>query len=73
MRLTIQNIIICITAIAKELEEVGISYVGVGPDPINKNIPYNTFNKDLEIGAVIVGFDEHFSYPKMIKTLKLYI
>ncbi|KOX80102.1 Phosphoglycolate phosphatase [Melipona quadrifasciata] len=54
-------------AIAKELEEVGISYVGVGPDPINKNIPYNTFNKDPEIGAVIVGFDEHFSYPKMVK------
>ena len=67
MRLTIQNIIICITAIAKELKEVGISYVGVGPDPINKNIPYNTLNKDPEIGAVIVGFDEHFSYPKMVK------
>ncbi|XP_043511183.1 glycerol-3-phosphate phosphatase-like isoform X2 [Frieseomelitta varia] len=54
-------------AIAKELKEVGISYVGVGPDPINKNIPYNTLNKDPEIGAVIVGFDEHFSYPKMVK------
>ncbi|XP_076249469.1 glycerol-3-phosphate phosphatase-like [Calliopsis andreniformis] len=54
-------------AIGKELKEVGISYTGVGPDPVTKNVPYNVFNKDPEIGAVVVGFDEHFSYPKMVK------
>ncbi|XP_078052348.1 glycerol-3-phosphate phosphatase-like isoform X1 [Augochlora pura] len=54
-------------AIAKELHAVGISSIGVGPDPINKNVPYNAFIKDPEVGAVIVGFDEHFSYPKMVK------
>ncbi|KZC11360.1 PREDICTED: phosphoglycolate phosphatase-like [Dufourea novaeangliae] len=54
-------------AIAKELSEVGLSSIGVGPDPVNTNVPYNTFKKDPEVGAVIVGFDEHFSYPKMVK------
>ncbi|XP_029046011.1 glycerol-3-phosphate phosphatase-like [Osmia bicornis bicornis] len=54
-------------AIGKELEEVGISHIGVGPDPVNKNGPYTTFIKDPDVGAVIVGFDEHFNYPKMVK------
>ncbi|CAK9805449.1 Glycerol-3-phosphate phosphatase [Anthophora plagiata] len=54
-------------AIAKELQEVGISNIGVGPDTIKKYVPYNKFNKDPDVGAVIVGFDEHFSYPKMVK------
>ncbi|XP_047366333.1 glycerol-3-phosphate phosphatase-like [Vespa velutina] len=56
-------------AITKELEKVGISHYGVGPDVINPDIPcsYTIFNKDPEVGAVIVGFDEHFSYSKMVK------
>ncbi|KAM0727725.1 Glycerol-3-phosphate phosphatase [Formica fusca] len=54
-------------AIARELEQVGISYYGIGPDIINPNSPYSVFEKDPEVAAVIVGFDEHFSYPKMVK------
>ncbi|XP_043259541.1 glycerol-3-phosphate phosphatase [Colletes gigas] len=54
-------------AIAKELTEVGISHTGVGPDSIIENVPYRAFKKDPEVGAVIVGFDEHFNYPKMVK------
>lgn len=56
-------------AITKELENVGISHCGVGPDAINPDIPYSymIFNKDPDVGAVIVGFDEHFSYPKMVQ------
>lgn len=54
-------------AIAKELEQVGISYYGIGPDPIKQNVPHSVFEKDPEVAAVIVGFDEHFSYPKMVK------
>lgn len=54
-------------AIAKELEQADISYCGIGPDPINQNIPYSVFERDPEVAAVIVGFDEHFSYPKMVK------
>lgn len=54
-------------AIAKELKQVGISCYGIGPDVINPNTPYSVFEKDPEITAVIVGFDEHFSYLKMVK------
>ncbi|XP_011145424.1 glycerol-3-phosphate phosphatase isoform X2 [Harpegnathos saltator] len=54
-------------AIAKELELADISYCGIGPDIIIENKSYHVFEKDPDISAVIVGFDEHFSYPKMIK------
>ncbi|XP_011863467.1 PREDICTED: phosphoglycolate phosphatase [Vollenhovia emeryi] len=54
-------------AIAKELKEANISCCGTGPDPIKPNVPYSVFERDPEVAAVIVGFDEHFSYPKMVK------
>lgn len=55
------------TAIAKELEYVGISSCGIGPDVVSQdNSPY-FFKRDPDIGAVIVSFDEHFSYSKMVK------
>jgi phosphoglycolate phosphatase len=54
-------------AMAKELDEAGISYCGIGPDPIKPNIPYSVFEKDPEVAAVLIGLDEHFSYPKMVK------
>lgn len=61
------NTISSVAAIGKELKEVGILHTGIGPDPVKKDIPFNTFEKDPEVGAVIVGFDEHFSYLKMLK------
>lgn len=54
------------TGITKELDYVGIPHIGVGPDPV-LNSPYEAFEMDPEVGAVIVGFDEHFSYRKMMK------
>lgn len=54
-------------AISKELEQAGISCHGIGPDIIGQNASYSAFEKDPEVAAVVVGFDEHFSYPKMVK------
>ncbi|XP_046748805.1 uncharacterized protein LOC124412727 [Diprion similis] len=53
--------------VSKELEQVGIDHCGVGPDTIKPGVPYKTFERDPDVGAVIVGFDEHFSYPKLLK------
>ncbi|XP_022899817.1 glycerol-3-phosphate phosphatase [Onthophagus taurus] len=57
------------SGISKELELVGIESIGVGPDVLN--VPLNryldNYTEDPEVGAVIVGFDQHISYPKMMK------
>ncbi|XP_023248374.1 glycerol-3-phosphate phosphatase [Copidosoma floridanum] len=54
------------TGITRELEKVGITHCGTGPDVL-KDLDSFRFEKDPEVKAVIVGYDEHFSYPKMIK------
>ncbi|CRK94420.1 CLUMA_CG007927, isoform A [Clunio marinus] len=58
------------SGISKELDLVGLKHVGVGPDVMNGTIVSlvkEQFKPDPEIGAVIVGFDENFSFPKMMK------
>lgn len=55
------------SGIGKELDKVGIPHCGIGPDPADPNVPVYSFAKDPDVKAVIVGFDEHFSYPKMTK------
>ncbi|KAJ7984710.1 hypothetical protein DPEC_G00357580 [Dallia pectoralis] len=58
-------------AMRQELEKVGIQQMGVGPDPISggqsdwANVPL-----DPEVKAVVVGFDEHFSYMKLNRALQ---
>ena len=40
------------------------------PDPLLTDVAtlvMKDFKLDPDVGAVIVGFDEHFSYPKMLK------
>lgn len=57
-------------AIASELDAVGIRNFGVGPDVLPSTMLElcdGSFRPDPEVGAVIVGFDEHFSFPKMYK------
>lgn len=58
------------SGISEELDNVGIRHTGIGPDIIKTtfhDMLVNDFKIDPEVGAVIVGFDEHFSFPKMLK------
>ncbi|XP_001603048.1 glycerol-3-phosphate phosphatase [Nasonia vitripennis] len=55
--------------ITKELDAQAIKHCGLGPDPIEGDEldMLMNFKKDPEVGAVVVGFDKHFSYPKLVK------
>ncbi|EEB11037.1 Pyridoxal phosphate phosphatase, putative [Pediculus humanus corporis] len=57
-------------AIVKEFGKAGIRHTEIGPDVIDSNLE-NYVNTKLKIepdvGAVVIGFDEHFSYPKILK------
>ncbi|KAG8240466.1 hypothetical protein J437_LFUL010804 [Ladona fulva] len=59
---------------AKELDLAGVKYVGFGPDPMPEGLTtLGSLEGGLEsllepdVGAVLLGFDPHFSYPKMVK------
>ncbi|KPJ07195.1 Phosphoglycolate phosphatase [Papilio machaon] len=54
--------------IGDELNAVGIKHVGVGPDHVKPDFKsLKPTDLDSEVGAVVVGFDEHVSYPKFMK------
>ncbi|XP_028821332.1 glycerol-3-phosphate phosphatase-like [Denticeps clupeoides] len=58
-------------AMRQELEEVGIQQVGVGPDLVSGGqADWAAVPLDPEVKAVLVGFDEHFSYMKLNKALQ---
>lgn len=56
-------------AIAKELEAVDIKHCGVGPDTMEGDELdlVKQFKPNPDVGAVIVGFDKYFGYPKLLK------
>lgn len=58
------------TGISRELDAIGIRSTGVGPDVLNGSLMTlvkEQFKPEADVGAVIVGFDEHISFPKMMK------
>lgn len=59
-------------ALAAELEAVGVASVGVGPEPLRGDGPGDWLSAPLEpgVGAVVVGFDPHFSYMKLTTALR---
>uniref|UniRef100_A0A3Q3A122 Glycerol-3-phosphate phosphatase n=1 Tax=Kryptolebias marmoratus TaxID=37003 RepID=A0A3Q3A122_KRYMA len=58
-------------AMAHELEAVGIRQTGVGPDHVSgKQGDWAAVPLDPDVRAVVVGFDEHFSYMKLNRALQ---
>ena len=59
-------------ALKQELEDVGIQQTGVGPDHIIPGAQSEWANLPLdpEVKAVVVGFDEHFSYMKVNRAMQ---
>lgn len=57
------------SGMAKELEAVGIRHCGYGPDSLQGTAfeIITNFKPDPEVGAVAVGFDDHFSYSKLVQ------
>ncbi|CAG9854603.1 unnamed protein product [Phyllotreta striolata] len=55
--------------IADEMAAKGIRHAGVGPDALQFNLvqAIERFAPDAQVGAVVVGFDEHFCYNKLLK------
>lgn len=57
--------------LGRELELAGINHSGIGPDPGPVvSTPQDLREKivlERDVGAVVVGFDEHFSYNKLLR------
>jgi phosphoglycolate phosphatase len=60
--------------IKDELDNLGIEYFGDGPDPIENQPDNRAFIYDLKfeekpenVGAVVVGYEKHFNYHKLMK------
>ncbi|XP_075949463.1 glycerol-3-phosphate phosphatase [Anarhichas minor] len=58
-------------AMREELEAVGIRQTGVGPDHVSgKPNDWANVPLDADVKAVVVGFDEHFSYMKVNRAMQ---
>ncbi|KAM7381954.1 hypothetical protein PAMA_012696 [Pampus argenteus] len=58
-------------AMKQELEAVGVQQTGLGPDHISgKQTDWANVPLDPEVKAVVVGFDEHFSYMKLNRAMQ---
>lgn len=59
-------------ALAAELEAVGVPHLGPGPAALPGPAPADWAQAPLDpaVRAVLVGFDEHFSYAKLCQALR---
>ncbi|KAM4698155.1 glycerol-3-phosphate phosphatase [Rhinophrynus dorsalis] len=58
-------------ALSQELGDAGIPHLGHGPDTVTGSLSdWATIQTDPEVKAVVVGFDEHFSYMKLNRALR---
>uniref|UniRef100_A0A8C9Z163 Glycerol-3-phosphate phosphatase n=1 Tax=Sander lucioperca TaxID=283035 RepID=A0A8C9Z163_SANLU len=58
-------------AMREEMEAVGLQQTGVGPDHVlGKQTDWANVPLDPEVKAVVVGFDEHFSYMKLNRAMQ---
>ncbi|KAK9530648.1 hypothetical protein VZT92_012136 [Zoarces viviparus] len=58
-------------AMRDELEAVGIQQTGVGPDHVSgKPSDWANVPLDPDVKAVVVGFDEHFSFMKVNRAMQ---
>lgn len=55
--------------ISKELTAVGIRNFGCGPDLQTEDDLKAAVHLEEDVGAIIVGFDEHISFPKLAKAI----
>jgi len=60
------------TGITQELDDVGIKYLPIGPDPVSEKLSLETIKLspvalDAKVGAVVVGFDINISFTKILK------
>jgi len=57
--------------ITDELTSAGIRHLAIGPDPVTESwvdsLALGELKLDPEVGAVLVGFDQDISYPKLTK------
>lgn len=58
------------SGLARELDGAGFRHFGVGPDVMEGNVfdgRLDHIRLDPEVGAVVVGFDSHISFNKILK------
>merc|ERR1719509_736890 len=60
------------SGITQELDDVGIKYLPIGPEPVSDTLTLETIKLapvpiDPRVGAVVVGFDIHISFAKILK------
>ncbi|KAK3094704.1 hypothetical protein FSP39_005231 [Pinctada imbricata] len=54
----------------EELDNYGFNHCGIGPDPVKGPTDLHSFSTtelDPDVNCVLVGFDPHLSYNKMVK------